>query len=200
VRAPLLLAADGARSAVREALGFGFQGHAFPEAWPLYDIHLADPLPLDHAHISFVKGGLFMLCIPAGLWRVFGNIENLLDLLPAGSRPGAVEWHSSFHIADRVASNIAEKRVALAGDAAHIHSPVGARGKNLGIEDAYIYAACAAIALAGHLDAIDNYAGLRQPIHKTVVGRMDHLPTLARGRPDWVGLMRRYPAPSMTES
>jgi 2-polyprenyl-6-methoxyphenol hydroxylase-like FAD-dependent oxidoreductase len=56
--AALLLAADGAHSLVRETLGIDFSGHNFPEAWPLYDIELADPLPLDHAHVSFVENGL----------------------------------------------------------------------------------------------------------------------------------------------
>jgi 2-polyprenyl-6-methoxyphenol hydroxylase-like FAD-dependent oxidoreductase len=63
--------------------------------------------------------------------------------MPAGSKPGNVGWKSSFHIGDRVASELAVGRVALAGDAAHIHSPVGARGMSLGIADAYVYAACA---------------------------------------------------------
>jgi 3-(3-hydroxy-phenyl)propionate hydroxylase len=87
--------------------------------------------------------------------------------------------------------------VALAGDAMHIHSPIGARGMNLGIEDAYVYAGCAADALAGRRDAIDNYAKLWHPVHKTVVGRMDYLTILARGTPEWVGLMRRYLFPTM---
>jgi 3-(3-hydroxy-phenyl)propionate hydroxylase len=85
--------------------------------------------------------------------------------------------------------------VALAGDAAHIHSPVGARGMNRGIEDAHVYAACAADALKGHPERIRDYSRLRHPIHKTVVGRMDRLTALARGRPRWVGLFRHYLIP-----
>jgi 2-polyprenyl-6-methoxyphenol hydroxylase-like FAD-dependent oxidoreductase len=66
--ATLLLAADGAHSLVRDALGIDFPGHNFPEVWPLYDIELADPLPLNHAHVSFIKNGLiFCLCIRPGL-------------------------------------------------------------------------------------------------------------------------------------
>lgn len=73
-----------------------------------------------------------------------GVTAKILKESPAGSNPGAVEWQSSFHIGDRLAENIVVGRVALAGGAAHIHSPVGARGTNLGIEDAYVFAACAA--------------------------------------------------------
>jgi 2-polyprenyl-6-methoxyphenol hydroxylase-like FAD-dependent oxidoreductase len=198
--AALLLAADGARSLVRETLGIDFPGHNFPEAWPLYDIELADPLPLDHAHVSFVENGLiFCLCIRPGLWRVFGNVDNLLEHLPAGSKPGNVGWKSSFHIGDRVASELAIGRVALAGDAAHIHSPVGARGMNLGIEDAYVYAACAEDIIKGCAERIEDYSRLRHPIHKTVVSRMDRLTGLARGRPKWVGLLRHYLIPTMAD-
>jgi 2-polyprenyl-6-methoxyphenol hydroxylase-like FAD-dependent oxidoreductase len=198
--AALLLAADGAHSLVRETLDIDFPGHNFPEAWPLYDIELSDPLPVDRAHVSFVENGLiFCLCIRPGLWRVFGNVDNLLDHLPAGSNPGNVGWKSSFHIGDRVASELAVGRVALAGDAAHIHSPVGARGMNLGIEDAYVYAVCAEDVIRGQAERIKDYSRLRHPIHKMVVSRMDRLTTLARGRPGWVALLRRYIIPTMAD-
>ncbi len=196
--AALLLAADGAHSLVREALHIDFPGRDFPETWPLYDIALADPLSLDHAHVSFVENGLiFCLCIRPGLWRVFGNLDNLMDYLPEGSQPGNVSWKSSFHIGDRVASELSIGRVSLAGDAAHIHSPVGARGMNLGIEDAYVYAACAADALNGHVERIWDYSRLRHSVHKMVVGRMDRLTALARGRPSGIGLLRHYLIPTM---
>ena len=198
--AALLLAADGAHSLVRETLGIEFPGHNFPEAWPLYDIELADPLTPDHAHVSFVENGLiFCLCIRPGLWRVFGNVENLLDHLPAGSKLGNVGWNSLFHIGDRVASELAVGRIALAGDAAHIHSPVGARGMNLGMEDAYVYAVCAEDVIKGRPERMKDYSRLRHPIHKTVVSRMDRLTALARGRPNWVGLLRHYLIPTMAD-
>jgi 2-polyprenyl-6-methoxyphenol hydroxylase-like FAD-dependent oxidoreductase len=72
-----------------------------------------------------------------------------------------VGWNSTFHIGDRVASELAVGRVALAGDAAHIHSPVGARGMNLGIEDAYVYAACAEDVIKGCAERIKDYSRLR---------------------------------------
>ena len=88
-------------------------------------------------------------------------------------------------------------RVALAGDAAHIHSPVGARGMNLGIEDAYVYAACAQDVIKGRTGRLKDYSRLRHPIHKMVVSRMGRLTGLARGRPKWVGLLRHYLIPTM---
>jgi 2-polyprenyl-6-methoxyphenol hydroxylase-like FAD-dependent oxidoreductase len=199
--APLLLAADGAHSRVREVLGIGFDGHGFPEDWPLYDIALDDPLDLDHAHVSFVPEGLiFLLAIRPGLWRVFGDMPDLLTRMPPGTRIGASEWESSFHIADKRAERLTAGRIALAGDAAHIHSPIGARGMNLGIEDAFVFAACAADALDGQLDRIDDYGRLRMPIHKRVVSRMDRLTTLARGQTPMIALLRRYLFPAVAHA
>ena len=87
--------------------------------------------------------------------------------------------------------------MALAGDAARIHSPVGARGMNLGIEDAFVFAACAADLLGGEGDRLADYNRLRHPVHAKVVARMDHLTTLARGRPGWMGLARHYLVPTL---
>ncbi len=196
--AALVLAADGANSIARKALGLTFDGSSFPEPWPLYDIELNDPLDPDHAHVCLVTGGLiFLLCLRPGLWRVFGDVLDPLNYLPAGARTGRIEWQSIFHIAHRLASPHASHRVALAGDAAHIHAPIGARGMNLGIEDAFVFAACAADELHGHSGRIEDYARLRHPVHRSVVGRMERLTFLARGRPGWVGVARHYILPGL---
>jgi hypothetical protein len=114
---------------VREVLGIPFEGSAFPEAWPLYDIHLNDPLYFKTAHVSLVKRGrVFLLGSRTGLWRVFADVSDPLDRLPPGTARGNTEWQSSFHISHRLAAQEALGCVVLAGDAAHIHSPVAARG------------------------------------------------------------------------
>jgi 2-polyprenyl-6-methoxyphenol hydroxylase-like FAD-dependent oxidoreductase len=130
--AALLLAADGAHSLVRETLGIDFPGHNFP-----YDIELADPQPLDHAHVSFVENGLIFLSLYSSRsLACLRQRRQSSGAFAGGIKAWKLGWKSSFHIGDRVASKLAVGRVALAGDAAHIHSPVGARGMNLGIEDA----------------------------------------------------------------
>jgi 2-polyprenyl-6-methoxyphenol hydroxylase-like FAD-dependent oxidoreductase len=197
-RAPLLLGVDGAHSHVREALGVGFEGSGFPESWPLYDIHLNDPLDLNIAHIAFVESGLvFLLGIRPGLWRVLTNVPNPLEWLPSNTQRGEVSWQSSFHISHRLATRETIGHVALAGDAAHIHSPVAARGMNLGIEDAYVFADCAADALNDHWDRLDDFGRLRHEVHAKVVGRVRALTTLARGRSSFVRTMRRHVIPAI---
>lgn len=199
-RAPVMLGADGAHSRVREVLGIEFKGAALPEPWPLQDIHLNDPLDLQSAHVSFVKGGMvFLLGIRPGLWRVFADVPEPLDRLPKETVVGEIEWQSTFHISHRLADREVVGRVALAGDAAHIHSPVAARGMNLGIEDAYVFAEYAAEALTGRWDRLEDYGRARHKVHSSVVSRISALTKLARGQPDIVGALRHYLIPGMTK-
>ncbi|MBV8107884.1 MAG: FAD-dependent monooxygenase [Hyphomicrobiales bacterium] len=199
-RAPILLGADGAHSRVREALGIAFEGSAFPEPWPLYDLQLNDPLDLESAHVSLVKGGLvFLLGLRPGFWRVFADVPDPLDRLPPGTAQGDIGWHSTFQVSHRLAAREASGRVALAGDAAHIHSPVAARGMNLGIEDAYVFAECAAEALQGQGGRLEDFGRMRRQVHRKVIGRIRALTELARGQPDFVGALRRYLLPGMVK-
>lgn len=46
-------------------------------------------------------------------------------------------WIANFHINSRLSSHYQKNNVFLAGDAAHIHSPVGGQGMNTGIQDAF---------------------------------------------------------------
>jgi 2-polyprenyl-6-methoxyphenol hydroxylase-like FAD-dependent oxidoreductase len=184
--APLLLGADSAHSRVREALGIAFEGSAFPEDWPLYDLALNDPLDLESAHVSFVKGGMmFLLALRSGFWRAFADFPEPLQHLPAGAVPGEIGWSSNFRISHRLAAREAVGRVVLLGDAAHIHSPVAARGMNLGIEDAYVAAAYAAEALGGRWDQLEAYGRLRRDVHHKVISGIRRLTELARGQPIW---------------
>jgi 2-polyprenyl-6-methoxyphenol hydroxylase-like FAD-dependent oxidoreductase len=184
VQAPLLYGADGAHSTVRQALGLAFPGDELPEPWQLWDLYLATPLDPMRVHLTLLPDGfLFALRLRDDLWRLIGNSAEPLDALPSGTVCGEVRWQSRFHIAHRVAERAGVGRVMLGGDAAHIHSPLGARGMNLGIEDAYVFADCAADALAGRLSRLASYAQLRHPVHRQVVRRIAALTRLMHGRP-----------------
>ncbi|HET6806231.1 MAG TPA: FAD-dependent monooxygenase [Frateuria sp.] len=182
--APLLYGADGAHSTVRQALGLAFPGDELPEPWQLWDLHLTTPLDPDRVHLFLRPDGfLFALRVRDDLWRVMGNGTDPLAALPVGTVCGEVRWQSDFHIAHRVAERAGVGRVLLGGDAAHVHSPLGARGMNLGIEDAYVFADCAADALAGRPSRLASYARLRHPVHRQVVRRVGALTRLMHGRP-----------------
>jgi 2-polyprenyl-6-methoxyphenol hydroxylase-like FAD-dependent oxidoreductase len=203
VRVPWLLAADGAHSAARHALDVPFRGSGFNAAWHLADVPLNTPLPADQAHVFFLEGGAFLFLIrvvdpspsyqtSAPVWRVMGNRPSPLERLPVGEPAGAPLWESSFHVAHRVVRRFAVKGVYFAGDAAHVHSPVGARGMNLGIEDAWVFAQ---LACAGQLR---RYDALRRPIDRRVVRAVALLSRVAAAEPAPLRLVRRFLFPLAT--
>ena len=197
-QAPLLFGADGAHSTVRQGLGLAFPGDELPEPWLLWDLHLATPLASDRVHLMLLPDGfLFVMRVRDDLWRVMGNSAAPLAALPAGTVCGEVAWQSHFHIAHRVAERAGAGRVLLGGDAAHIHSPLGARGMNLGIEDAYVFADCAAAALAGDTERLTDYAQLRHAVHRQVVRRIAALTRLMHGRPAALRELRDLTVPRL---
>ncbi len=86
-------------------------------------------------------------------------------------------------------------RVCLGGDAAHIHSPIGARGMNLGIEDAFVFAACAADALAGQTGRLEDYDRLRRPVDAAVVRNVRTLTSAVRDTSARADQLRRFLIP-----
>jgi 3-(3-hydroxy-phenyl)propionate hydroxylase len=187
----LLFGADGARSATREALGLDFAGSTLAEPWSLWDLQMHTSLDPWRAHILFEPDGfLFVLRLQDDQWRVIGNGNDPLAAMRRIGSLGTVSWQSQFRIGHRVAAQASVGRVALGGDAAHIHSPIGARGMNLGIEDAYVYAACAGDALSGDAPRLQDYGTLRHTVHKAVVRRIGAMTHLVHGRTPWLRWMR----------
>jgi hypothetical protein len=81
-----------------------------------------------------------------------------------------VEWKSRFHCEERQVTRYRHGRVFLAGDAAHVHSPMGGQGMNTGIQDAANLAWKIDAVLAGADDAVlDSYHEERHPIGKRVL-------------------------------
>jgi 2-polyprenyl-6-methoxyphenol hydroxylase-like FAD-dependent oxidoreductase len=198
ITAALVFGADGARSTVRHQLGLAFEGSSLPEPWRLWDVQLQTTLDPQRAHIVFLPDGfMFLMALKSDVWRVIGNSADPLAQLPAGSVPGTVWWQSEFHIAHRLASRVCVGRVALGGDAAHIHSPLGARGMNLGIEDAWVFADCAADALDGRLQRMREYAELREVVHHRVVKKIAAITRMMRGKPAALARIRELIMPQL---
>jgi 2-polyprenyl-6-methoxyphenol hydroxylase-like FAD-dependent oxidoreductase len=197
---PWILAADGAHSTARESLKINFPGSDFPHPWQLCDLPLETTMEDNLAHVFMLEGGGFLFAIrvvedrnnpPAGapIWRLISNVPSPLSHLPAGAPAGEPVWESSFHIAHRIARRLQEGNVYLAGDAAHIHSPVGARGMNLGIEDAWTFSQLAATG------QMYDYDSIRHRIDARVVRRVKLLSRIAKGESLPSRLARRYLLP-----
>ncbi len=195
VTADLLLGADGAHSETRHALNLGFPGDASDLPWHLMDVEIKNA-PLDEARVDFQHAGpLITLPFSGGVFRIIGFGEDLLPRLPADWKVGRILWRSDFRVSHRMAPTMAVGRVALAGDAAHIHSPIGGRGMNLGIEDAWVFAVCAVDALKGDLGRIADYARVRHAVDEAWVKTSRGLTGLVAGQSPGVRLLKRIAPP-----
>lgn len=137
VRPTMLVGADGAHSTVRKACGFAFPGDALDNEFFLADYAYDAPVDVRHARVEFFNPGV-LACIPvrANVLRYISTMADFEDRI-VHPRPNAeLAWRSKFTVSFRHVETMSTGRVFLAGDAAHIHSPIGARGMNLGIEDA----------------------------------------------------------------
>lgn len=195
---PVLFAADGAHSIARKALALDFAGDAWDEPWHLLDVDLTGPAA-DEGWIDLRPTGPFV-CLPFSgqTFRLIGFGPPPLENLPADWTAGTVHWSSEFRISHRMVAAMNVGRACLGGDAAHIHSPIGARGMNLGIEDAFVFAACAADFLAGQPGRLDDYGRIRRPVDAAVVGRVRSLTGAVRDTSSRADLMRRMLIPAVT--
>ncbi|MCW5731379.1 MAG: FAD-dependent monooxygenase [Alphaproteobacteria bacterium] len=163
-----LIGCDGAHSAVRQSAGIAFEGRAFEHDWSLMDAEIDWPLPQGEVVLDFSPAGtLFSIPLGDGIRRLVRNGPAPEALLPATARLGRVLWRSDFRISHRLARKFRAGAVFLAGDAAHIHSPAGARGMNGGIEDA---ATLAWLVAEGREEI---YESLRRPAAARVLRQVD---------------------------
>lgn len=218
LRARYAVGADGIRSTVREHAGIGFQGGVYDESFTLADVRLAGDAPVDEVILFWAKAGLTVVApLPGGIHRIVAPVseapeeptaafvQQLLDERGLGEGRMIVTdvvWGSRFRIHHRVADTYRAGRLLLAGDAAHVHSPAGGQGMNLGIQDAVALADALVAVLAGAPDTVlDDYSAARRPIALGVVkmtDRLTRLATLPRAarpiRNIAIGLAGRLPA------
>ncbi|MET7690128.1 FAD-dependent oxidoreductase [Streptomyces sp. NPDC005483] len=172
------VAADGARSAVRGALGIAMEGERGEGFHVVVDVAHppgAEPSPERIFHYEHPGvGGRSVMRVPfTGGFQVdlqcrdddleeeFGTEEAVRRWLPAVAGEGygdRVLWVSTYRFLRKVAASFTDphRRVLLAGEAAHLFPPFGARGMNSGIADA----AGAAEAVAG--GTVEDFAAVRR--------------------------------------
>lgn len=167
--ADYILGCDGAHSTVRKTLGLAFAGERYPETWSLADVRMDWPFGHGDGNLFMGPGArvVFVISLPGGRYRVIANVPEALSHLPTGSLVTEILWQTDFTVSLRQVETYAAGRAYLAGDAAHIHTPAGGRGMNLGIEDVCDFAE--RLALGG----LENYSRDRHRIGRQVVRESD---------------------------
>jgi len=166
----VIVGADGGNSKIREQLEIQYKGFRYEDDWELLDVELAMEVNPDEGHIRvFRQGGMIMIRLKENIWRIAGNMKSILNYLPKKSVVGKIHWESKFRINHKVAEKLTDKNIVLIGDAAHLHSPVGARGMNLGIEDALISSRLISE------NRLNEYSKLRTPYLTKTVRRINNI-------------------------
>jgi 2-polyprenyl-6-methoxyphenol hydroxylase-like FAD-dependent oxidoreductase len=113
-------------------------------------------------------------------------LTNLVD----AEQTGPPVWTSTFHVPHRIAGTLAKGHVYLAGDAAHVHSPIGARGMNLGLEDAWVFAELV------RTNRLREYDWLRRPVDRRTVHQVEFLSRIAAADSRVYGFLRTFVFPA----
>jgi 2-polyprenyl-6-methoxyphenol hydroxylase-like FAD-dependent oxidoreductase len=204
VRTRFLVGCDGAHSTVRKQAGIPFEGGSYPQDFVLADLEADGPLE-PNAINAFAGGGGVAMFFPLGrpaTWRVIamsaasgaGSPErnspaitadvSLSELQTIVDAPtfSAVRlhdpvWLTRFHLHHRQIASYRKGNIFLAGDAAHIHSPVGAQGMNTGLQDAWNLGWKLALVARGVANPrlLDSYDAERWPVGRFLLRYTDRV-------------------------
>ncbi len=156
IKAKYLIDCSGAHSIIRkDVLKLSFKGEKYLGRIYMGDVKINSDLNQMQAHFFGGKNGA-LICIPLNEERYFRvilipnfevrlsesfSVKDFIKLLnkvePAISFNEENKWITNFEVSRRMASSLKVGRIFLAGDAAHVHSPAGGQGMNLGMQDAF---------------------------------------------------------------
>ena len=186
---------DGARSAVRESCGITFAGAPYEHVFFVADTELTGSMVPDEVNVYLFRDGFHLLFPMRGEnhWRLVGILPKALvgrvnltldDVVPSIQKEAGntlsfqhTEWFSTYRIHHRRAARFRDGRCFLLGDAAHVHSPVGAQGMNTGLQDAYNLAWKLALVVSGDAGPalLDSYDEERIPVAKRLLATTDRV-------------------------
>lgn len=204
VRSRWCVGADGARSVVRRLLDVPFEGVTDDATFWVADLRGVTGSPPDSI-TARIGDATFALSFPLGS---DGHVR-LISLAPSegvdqqtaletarsdlGLSYRSVDWYSSYRVHHRIAARFRVGPVFLAGDAGHVHSPLGGQGMNTGLQDAHNLAHLLADVAQGHREraALERYESERRPVAVRLVQVTDRLFGIVGRRGRGISLARR---------
>jgi 2-polyprenyl-6-methoxyphenol hydroxylase-like FAD-dependent oxidoreductase len=201
---------DGSRSAVRELNGIGFPGAPYEHVFFVADVTMTGRMVPDEVNVYLWREGFHLFFPMRGEdhWRIVGIVPAELrgreglqfqDVIPSVRREAgeglsfkACSWFSTYRIHHRAAARFRAGRCFVLGDAAHVHSPVGAQGMNTGLQDAYNLAWKLSLVVQGTAEPslLDSYEAERLPVARRLLNTTDRGFRLVVSDSWWAGLFR----------
>ena len=190
ITADWVIAADGDRSATREAAGLAYDGIKHDQKFVVSDFTAESTLSEDIVYYSLAPGGTTVIsALPNSHYRIFGalpatiegagdraqleqHVYSMAQKIEFGElRPLEFFWTSVFSIHARVASNFVNGRIILVGNSAHSHSPAGGQGLNAGVLDSLSLGWRLAGVVRGSLpvDVLNDYGKERLAVARDIV-------------------------------
>ena len=209
VRARYVVGTDGAHSAVRGMIGVSFAGKQYETHILLADVRLTTPPEDPMFARTNSEGAVIVVPFGDGWFRAIAwdrereqvplrepvTLAEMRDAFVriAGADFGMSEprWSTRFLSERRQAERYRVGRVFLAGDAAHVHSPLGGQGMNTGIQDAMNLGWKLVAAVRGNDSVLDSYQTERHPVGASVLALTDAFNQLVLGRSKVRNLLQR---------
>jgi 3-(3-hydroxy-phenyl)propionate hydroxylase len=198
LRAEYLVGCDGGRSLIRKAAGIEFPGWDATKSWLIAEFETSAEPAWGFHHdavgthaIGKMDDGRRARAVLTEQQLRFGSEPTLRDFSEAligvyGTDFGihSPTWISRFTDMTRQAAAYRERRVLLAGDAAHVHPPVGGQGLNIGVQDAVNvgWKLAQVVKRIAPESLLDTYHAERHPVAARVL--RNTMAQVALGRPD----------------
>ena len=204
VRSRWCIGADGASSAVRRELNLPFEGKTDEATFWVADVRGVRGVPDAALNLRF-GDATFAIAFPLGpdghtRFVALAAQEDITeDEALAGLDAefdlthGAVDWFSKYRVHHRVSAKFRVGSVFLAGDAGHVHSPVGGQGMNTGLQDAHNLALLLADVIGGWVgpEAVSRYERERRPVALILVNVTDRAFGVVGRRGRFTALLRK---------